>query len=187
MASFSWWWKLLNWEPAERRRLRRPRPRTAGARLWLESLEDRFAPSANHFLLNNYPASTTAGVANSFMVQALNPDNTVDTGYSGTDHFTSTDAQAVLPADYTFGTTDSGKHTFSATLKTAGTQSLTATDTVTATLTATESGISVSSASTLSASTFLVTGYASPTTAGASYSITVTAQDTLGNTATGYV
>jgi len=49
----------------------------------------------------------------------------------------------VLPANYTFVAADNGVHVFSATLKTAGTQSLTATDTVTASITGTQSGINV--------------------------------------------
>ena len=53
------------------------------------------------------------------------------TGYTGTVHFTSSDAQAGLPANYTFTGGDAGTHVFSVTLKTAGTQSITATDTVT--------------------------------------------------------
>ena len=54
-----------------------------------------------------------------------------DAGYTGTVHFTSSDAQAGLPADYTFTAADAGSHTFTVTLKTAGTQSITATDTAT--------------------------------------------------------
>src|SRR5205085_7986336 len=50
-------------------------------------------------------------------------------------HFTSSDTQAVLPANYTFTAGDNGVHTFSATLKTAGSRSLTATDTITGTIT----------------------------------------------------
>jgi uncharacterized repeat protein (TIGR01451 family) len=51
------------------------------------------------------------------------------TGYTGTVHFTSSDAQAVLPADYTFLPTDVGAHVFSFTLKTLGDQTITVTDT----------------------------------------------------------
>jgi len=64
------------------------------------------------------------------------------TGYTGTIHFTSTDGQAVLPANYTFTSStaatpnctsgcDQGIHTFTngVVLKTAATQSVTATDT----------------------------------------------------------
>jgi uncharacterized repeat protein (TIGR01451 family) len=49
-------------------------------------------------------------------------------GYTGTVHFTSSDPQAILPADYTFTSGDAGTHTFSITLKTLGDQTITATD-----------------------------------------------------------
>jgi hypothetical protein len=54
--------------------------------------------------------------------------------YSGIVHFTSSDAQAVLPANATL---TNGIGPFNATLKTAGTQTITATDTVTASITGT--------------------------------------------------
>jgi hypothetical protein len=41
----------------------------------------------------------------------------------------------VLPADYTFAAGDSGKRTFSVTLNTTGSQTITATDTVTGSIT----------------------------------------------------
>ncbi|MGA3882053.1 hypothetical protein ACPCYY_19660, partial [Bacillus pumilus] len=50
----------------------------------------------------------------------------VATGYTGTVHFTSTDGIAVLPADTTL---TNGVGTFSETLDTAGSQTITATDT----------------------------------------------------------
>src|SRR6185503_8372501 len=49
-------------------------------------------------------------------------------GYTGTVHFTSSDAQAILPADYTFLPADAGTHQFSFTLKTLGDQTITVTD-----------------------------------------------------------
>ena len=61
-------------------------------------------------------------------VTAQDPTTTSATGYAGTVHFTSSDGQATLPANTTL---TNGTGTFSATLKTAGTQSITATDTVT--------------------------------------------------------
>lgn len=56
-------------------------------------------------------------------------NNTV-IGYTGTVSFTSTDTRAVLPASYTFVGGDNGVHTFSATFRTAGNQTITATDAV---------------------------------------------------------
>ncbi len=80
------------------------------------------------------PANDTAGTSFTFTVNALNASNSVAPGYSGTVHFSSTDAQAVLPANSTL---TNGTGTFSATLKTAGSQTITATDTVTASITGT--------------------------------------------------
>ena len=87
----------------------------------------------------------TAGVAGSIIVKALDAGSHVVPGYRGRVHFTSSDSAATLPADYTFTAADAGSHTFSVTLKTAGTSSVTATDTVTGTITGTQSGIVVQS------------------------------------------
>jgi uncharacterized repeat protein (TIGR01451 family) len=50
-------------------------------------------------------------------------------GYTGTVHFTSSDPQAIVPADYTFSPTDSGSHIFSFTLKAQGDQTISVVDT----------------------------------------------------------
>jgi hypothetical protein len=65
---------------------------------------------------------------------ALAQFNNVATGYTGTVHFTSSDAMAILPADSTL---TAGTGTFDATLKTVGNQTLTATDTANASITGT--------------------------------------------------
>ena len=137
---------------------------------------------ASTFTVTGYPSPTTAGGAHTFTVTAYDAFGNVATGYTGTVHFTSSDAQAVLPANYTFTAGNAGVDTFSATLKTAGTQSITATDTVTGTITGTQS-ISVLSST---ATHFTVTGFTSPTTAGVAHNVTVTAEDAYGNVATGY-
>src|SRR5439155_1069385 len=103
-------------------------------------------PSSTTHLLVSAPASTTAGAAFSFTVTALDANNNTVAAYTGTVHFTSSDAQAALPADYTFTNTDSGVHGFSATLKTGGSQSLTGTDTVNSGITGSQSGITVNPA-----------------------------------------
>jgi hypothetical protein len=141
-----------------------------------------FEVQALSLALGGFPSTTTAGAAGTFTVTALNADGTTNTSYSGTIHFTSTDGQVVLPADYTFTAADNGSHVFSATLKTAGTQSITATDTITTGLTSSQTGITVNPAA---ASKLVIIG---PTTvtAGVSFSITVTAYDPYGNVATGY-
>jgi hypothetical protein len=68
----------------------------------------------------------------------------VATGYMGTVSFTSSDANAVLPATYTFTTNNAGVATFSAILNTVGVQSLTATDTKQKTITDTDARVQVS-------------------------------------------
>jgi uncharacterized repeat protein (TIGR01451 family) len=50
--------------------------------------------------------------------------------YTGKIHFTSSDAAAVLPADYTFTTTDAGTHSFPVTLNTLGNQTITVRDVI---------------------------------------------------------
>jgi adhesin/invasin len=62
-------------------------------------------------------------------VIALDAYGNVATGYTGTVHFTSTDNQALLTANYTFTAADVGVHTFTVTFKKTGMQTLTATDT----------------------------------------------------------
>jgi hypothetical protein len=142
--------------------------------------------AASTLVLNGFPSPTMAGTAGNVTVTARDSFGNTATGYSGTVHFTSTDAQAGLPADYTFTTgssADNGVHTFSATLKTAGTQSLTATDKANGAIKGSQSGITVNPAA---ASSLVVAGYPSPTTAGVAHNFTVTAKDAFGNTATGY-
>src|SRR5439155_362486 len=133
--------------------------------------------------VSGFPAATTAGTAGSFTVTARNADATTATNYTGTVHFTSSDLQAVLPADYTFTTADAGVHTFSAMLKTAGTQSITAKDPCDASLIGTQTGMTVSPAA---ASTLICAGFPSTTTAGVAGNVTVTLKDPYGNLASGY-
>ena len=73
--------------------------------------------------------STTAGAPTSTNVVAKDIYGNVVGSYTGTVTLTSTDAQATLPVAYTFTSLDAGQHTFSLTLKTAGTWSVTAADT----------------------------------------------------------
>jgi hypothetical protein len=140
------------------------------------------AAAASRFTVGGFPSSVTAGTSGSLTVTAYDAYGNVATGYVGTVHLTSSDAQAGLPADYTFTGGDQGTHTFAATLKTAGTQALSVTDTANAGLTATQTGIAVVAGA---ASKFVVSGYPA-TTAGTSHSFTVTVTDAYGNRVTGY-
>ena len=96
-------------------------------------------PPATHFSVTA-PASAAAGTAFNFTVTALDASNRMTTNYSGTAHFTSTDSQAVLPANSML---TNGMGTFSATLKTIGSQTITATGTMTASITGTSTVITV--------------------------------------------
>jgi hypothetical protein len=140
------------------------------------------AASSPSFAVAGFPSPTTAGVSHPFTVTALNADGTVNTGYTGTVHFTSSDLQAVLPADYPFTAADQGTHTFTATLKTAGGQVLAATDTATYGFTGIESGIVVQPA----AATKFVFSAPASATVGVAFSVTLTVEDAYGNVVTGY-
>jgi subtilisin-like proprotein convertase family protein len=138
--------------------------------------------TASTLVVGGFPSSTTAGAPGSFTVTAQDANGNVATNFTGTVHFTSSDPHAALPADYTFTPADAGSHTFSAALKTAGSQSLTVSDSVNGSLTGTEAGIAVSPA----AASRLAVSAPAGATAGTLFSVTVTAQDAYGNTATGY-
>ena len=67
-----------------------------------------FSPSgATHFVVSA-PSTATAGNAFNFTVIAKDASNNTVPLYGGTVHFTSTDGQAMLPADYTFQAADTG-------------------------------------------------------------------------------
>jgi hypothetical protein len=90
------------------------------------------------------PSSVTQGVAFTFTVTTLDAYGNVATGYTGTVHFTSSDAAASLPENFTFLSSDAGVETFVAIFNTTGSQSLTATDTLTPSITGTDLNIQVS-------------------------------------------
>ncbi len=129
------------------------------------------------------PTAETAGSPFNVTVTAENSNGIVAPGYTGTVQFTSSDVQAGLPASYTFVAADDGKHTFSATLKTAGTQSITATDMHSSSIFGTQSGIVVQAAA---AHSLAVTGLPATVISGVPTSFTVTAFDLYGNVAVGY-
>jgi sugar lactone lactonase YvrE len=83
---------------------------------------------ASRLVVSGFPMFLPSAADGSFSVTALDPAGNVAAGFAGTVHFSSTDANALLPPDYTFTAGDHGLHTFSATLVSGGTFSLTATD-----------------------------------------------------------
>jgi hypothetical protein len=141
-------------------------------------------PSGNQLVVSGIPASTTAGASGSITVTVEDAGGHVLTGYTGTVHFTSSDGQAVLPADYTFTSADAGSHTFSnVVLKTAGAQSVSVTDNGSPPLSGGETNITVSPAA---ASSLTLSGLPMAATAGTPVSVTLTAKDAFGNVVTGY-
>jgi hypothetical protein len=146
---------------------------------------DATPPVPTLFAVSGYPG-TTAGVSNTFTVTVRDSIGQVASGYLGTVYFSSSDAQAGLPASYTFAAPDAGVHTFTATFRTAGTQSIGVRDL--AGLNGTETGIAVSPAAFADyrASTAIANPEGMLVTADAVIPITVRAVDAFGNTVTGY-
>jgi hypothetical protein len=102
--------------------------------------EAHLVNAAAHFTVS-IPNPFAAGTANRVVVTAKDAYGNTATGYRGTVHFTTSDAKATLPANYTFTAGDAGTHTFSSALspalvlKTVGSQWVRATDTVTTSIT----------------------------------------------------
>jgi hypothetical protein len=154
---------------------------TAGGNGFADTPSDTFvvnAAPATHLTVGA-PAGATAGTAFTFTVTALDQFNNTAAGYGGTVHFTSSDGQAALPSDSTLS---NGTGTFSATLKTAGTQTLTATDTADGSINGASGAVTVGPA----AASHFVVAAPSGATAGTAFAFTVTALNAFNNTATGY-
>jgi hypothetical protein len=133
---------------------------------------------ASTLVVSASPPNITAGDSVTVTVTAIDSFGNVATGYGGTVHFTSSDAQAILPGDSTL---TNGIGTFTATLYTAGIQTITATDTANSSLTSTAL-VTVNPASAVA---FQVLAPAGATT-GVPFDVTVIAVDPFGNTDTNY-
>jgi hypothetical protein len=140
------------------------------------------AAAATHFKFTE-AATVTAGTPFSVTVTALDAYGNTASGYQGTVRFTSTDAQAVLPANYTFLAAEKGKHTFpGVVLKTAGSRKVTVLDTANTSV----AGVATTTVNPAAAVALVVSGFPATATHGVAYSFTVTAVDAYGNVATGY-
>jgi hypothetical protein len=144
----------------------------------LNNIRANAAP-ASTLGLTGFPSPITAGVPGNLTLTAFDPFKHVATGYLGTVNFTSSDPKALLPANSML---INGVGTFSVTLKTAGTQSITATDSVIANVT----GSQISQVDAAAAARVLALGYLALIPAGYRQDVTVEAVDSFGNTATGY-
>jgi hypothetical protein len=139
------------------------------------------AAPADHFVITA-PSSIIAGVSFDLTITAQDPYGNLATGYSGTVTFTSSDAQATLPADYTFTAADNGMHPFSGIiLRTAGAQTATAQDTASVSLTG-NAAVTVVAAP---ADHFQITAPATAVS-GTPFDVTITARDPYGNVDTNY-
>jgi hypothetical protein len=119
-----------------------------------------------------------AGEAAAASVELLDAFGNRATGYAGTVRLSSTDPQAVLPAEHTFTPGDAGRAELALTLETAGTQSATASDVDNSSLTGTQADIEVRAAG---AVRLAVEGLADPTTAGQPATLVVRALDSFDN------
>jgi hypothetical protein len=148
--------------------------------LVIGSLDGITTTAAPDTIAVSAPTTATAGTSFSYTVTADKAAGGVDTGYTGTVSFAGTDAQmSGLPSSYTFTSGDAGSHTFTVTLKTAGSQRITETSGSGTTT----SSITVNPAA---ASQLVISGLSSMATVGGVQSFTVTAKDAYGNVATGY-
>jgi hypothetical protein len=136
--------------------------------------------AATHFGIAVSSASVQAGTSFTVTVKALDASGNVDPTYVGTVHLSS---GATPPADYTFQPSDNGQHDFAVTLTAAGAQTLTVAD-------ATKATVKGTAAVTITPGTlhgFSLSGIPTSATVNVSYLFTVIAQDTYGNTVTGYL
>ncbi len=99
-------------------------------------------PPVASLLVSGFANPATAGTASNITVTARAADGSTLTTYTGTVTFSSSDAEAALPASYTFTPVDFGVKTFTATLRREGTHSLTVTDAANA-VSGSQSGIVV--------------------------------------------
>ncbi len=134
--------------------------------------------TVTHFAVT---ADTTAVAGNqvNFTVTAKDGANNTVPGYTGTVAFSSSDPQAVLPANSPL---TNGVGSFAGTFETAGSQTFTATDTVTSTIHGTSNNVTVSAAGTAS----LLVDVSSPAFVGLATVMHVNPIDPYGNPVSGY-
>ena len=139
------------------------------------------APKTVHDLKLTAPTTVTAGQAFNITVVAEDAQGSPVPGYTGTVHFASGDTASgvVLPPDSTLA---NGQGTFSVTLATTGSQTLTVSDAANALSTTATLTVSAQHGA---ASHFVLATTATPTS-GKAFSFTVTAQDSSGNTDPSY-
>ncbi|MBF5043879.1 hypothetical protein FGE12_15880 [Aggregicoccus sp. 17bor-14] len=138
-------------------------------------------PTPRGLVLSGLASQGTAGDSVTVTLEARDAMGRVAPGYRGTVHFTTDDAQATLPADYTFTEADAGQHAFSLALRSAGTHSVTATDTASA-------GFSASAGTTVRWAPLASLTLQGPAkaTAGSPVTVSLLARDAFGNAVRDY-
>jgi hypothetical protein len=129
-------------------------------------------------LVVSSPSTVTSGESFSVTVTAWNDAGHVATDYRGTVEFGSTDAQAILPAAYTFQNSDNGSRVFTVTFNSTGDHALSITDGF---ITGSSGMIEVQAAP-----THLLVSAPVTATAGRSFNLSVTARDGSGNLVNNY-
>jgi alpha-tubulin suppressor-like RCC1 family protein len=128
------------------------------------------------------PASVEAGTPLAVTISARDARGNLAAGYRGTIHLAATDPAAALPADLVLGAGDAGARSVPLTLATAGGQTLTVRDVDAPGLVAAATTLVTPAA----AAALALTGLPDEVTAGAPFTVTVTALDPYGNAATAY-
>ncbi|WP_164009797.1 Ig-like domain-containing protein [Pyxidicoccus trucidator] len=137
--------------------------------------------AADRLVLSGLAEDVTAGALNRLTLSARDRFGNLVTGYTGTVRFTSDDAQAQLPGDYTFTAQDAGQHEFPVTLRSSGPHSVTATDLDTARAASAGTRVAAEVASRMALALSTTTPVA-----GQSVEATVTLFDAFDNRASGY-
>jgi S-adenosylmethionine hydrolase len=138
--------------------------------------------AAKKVILDQLPASATAGSPVNARVTLYDAFGNIATDYAGTVTFSTDDPLADKPDDYTFTGSDAGQGIFTSTFRKAGPHTLKVTDTIDGNLTASAS-ITVTADM---AASLAFSNLPAPAIAGTSFAVTVTALDSYGNVATGY-
>jgi uncharacterized repeat protein (TIGR01451 family) len=161
------------------------------------------AGAASRLDLSGFPGNkVVAGSVQNLTVAVRDPNGNLTDSFSGLVHFTSTDPQAVLPADCVLSPYDNAGYTyFGIVLKTAGNQTITVTATSASSAPQSRGGVRQASqginatvlkgvisvlVTPAGASSFTVTPSTSTPAAGAAFNVTATAKDAFGNIATDY-
>jgi len=86
-----------------------------------------YAAAPHHIVLTT-PAAAVAGTSFQYSANVVDAYGNVVSGYGGTIHFTSSDAAAVMPPDYTYNNAISAYGSVGSVMKTGGPQTITATE-----------------------------------------------------------